>query len=272
MSENYKKEIMDYIKDEVNKWIDVVKKKYPDKLITRQWQILFPKGYVSGNNTMPVVTGCKDGKYLIGEVQFVLPTNLDLSLDDVELVLKEEPYVDVRDGKTESDQHRGAMALDDSIDILNHVVCSINDFINSLKITVPGSTQLSMFSTQGFGMKSTGKVKTVIGQSTGDIKQHIESSPHLPSWIKDIESRKVYDELIEKLTGAYQQYGNGDIGDFFKKYEQHLKNHGHLHYFCKYKGKIVILDEREHCTESYCSKKPYNSPCSVPVLRFGGES
>ena len=272
MSDEYKRLIFDKIKTEINNWIDIVKKKHNDLLLTKQWQILFPKGFTSGHNALAVVTNSKDGKHLVGEVQFVLPANLDLNIDDIELVLKDEPYVETK----EKTQNHKPVPIDDSIDILNRLILGINEFVQTISLNVPVSQQLSLFSSPA--KSSQNKGVSVIRQDsfTGidNVKQQMLNSPYLPEWIIAIESKKVYDELIDKLAQAYSQYqkqSNGITGfkDFFEKYEKHLLSHGHLHYYCKYKGKPVSLDEKGHCTELYCSKKPYNNSCPMATLKFG---
>jgi hypothetical protein len=102
------------------------------------------------------------------------------------------------------------------------------------------------------------------------------ASPHLPEWLKSISNKQLYDELIDKLVSAYVQYqrssgGQSSIKDFFEKYTSHMLSHGHLHHWCKYKGKPVELDERQFCTDAFCSKKLYNSSCPLAVLKFGKE-
>jgi hypothetical protein len=92
MKNGYKKLITDRIKDELNKWIDEIKSKSPDLLLTKQWRIIFPKGFQTGHNSLPVVTGSKQGQHLVAEVQFVLPEDLELDINNVELMLKNEPY------------------------------------------------------------------------------------------------------------------------------------------------------------------------------------
>ncbi len=92
MTEDYKKHITERIKDRVNHWIEELKSKHPELLLTKQWRILWPKGFIEGQNVIPVVTSSKQGKYLVGQVQFVLPQDLELDMDVVELVLEDEPY------------------------------------------------------------------------------------------------------------------------------------------------------------------------------------
>ena len=83
-AEDYKQQITLRIKDEINRWIDELKEKDPDLLLTKQWSIHFPKGFKAGFNSLPVITNSKDGKYLVGEVGFVLPESLELDMDSIE--------------------------------------------------------------------------------------------------------------------------------------------------------------------------------------------
>ena len=87
MTEDYKKHITERIKDRVNHWIEELKGKHPELLLTKQWRILWPKGFTEGQNVIPVVTSSKQGKYLVGQVQFLLPKDLELDMDAVELVM-----------------------------------------------------------------------------------------------------------------------------------------------------------------------------------------
>ena len=94
MSEEYKKLITERIRDEINRWIDELKGKHPELLLTKQWRILFPKGFLAGHNSIPVVTHSKEGQHLVAEIQFVLPDDLNLDIEDIQLVLKDEGYKD----------------------------------------------------------------------------------------------------------------------------------------------------------------------------------
>ena len=80
-AEDYKQHITLKIKDNINQWIDKLKTDQPDLLLTKQWNIHFPKGFKPGNNIIPVVTASKQGKYLIGELLFYLPDNLELDME-----------------------------------------------------------------------------------------------------------------------------------------------------------------------------------------------
>ena len=87
MSE-YRKAITERIKESVNNWIETLKKEQPELLLTKQWQVIFPKGFNEGYNILSVVTGSKKGKHLVAQVEFVLPRDLELDFDDLELVVK----------------------------------------------------------------------------------------------------------------------------------------------------------------------------------------
>ena len=48
MSDEYKKLILDKIREEVNRWINELKEKHDDLMLTRQWQVLFPRRIQGG--------------------------------------------------------------------------------------------------------------------------------------------------------------------------------------------------------------------------------
>jgi hypothetical protein len=278
MSDEYKKLILDKIREEVNRWIDELKEKHEDLMLTRQWQVLFPKGFQPGHIILPVITSSRNGKHLVANVEFVLPDDLHLDIENMKLALKDEAFkID-----PELVQSIKPIPIDEPLDLLNRVVIGVNEFIRSLTLVMPMGQQLNLFKTE-FGpasQQSNSSGILVSRPSGGDdldkIRRDIVASPHLPEWIKTIGNKQVYDELIDKLVPAYIQYhrssgGQSSIKDFFDKYTSHLLSHGHLHYYCKYKGKPVELDEREYCQESFCSKKPYNAMCSLAILKFGKE-
>ena len=266
MSEDYQKQIINKIKSEINRRIDELKNKHPEQLITKQWRVIFPKGFTAGHQALPVITNDKDGSRLVAEVQFVLPSSLDLNIDDIELVLKDEPYIE-----TAKEADTGPVPVDGSIDLLNRLVLGLNEFVQSVQFNVPMSKQLSLFSEPRKETRPVVVTGTTTTNRVDEVKQNMINSPYLPEWIKSVESPKIYNELMEKLAQAYQQNGFTGYKEFFEKYEKHLLNHGHLHYYCRYKGKPVTLDEHGHCEESFCSKKPYNSVCSIATLKFGGQ-
>jgi hypothetical protein len=287
MKNGYKKLITDRIKDEVNKWIDELKSKSPDLLLTKQWRIIFPKGFQTGHNTMPVVTGSKNGQHLIAEVQFVLPDDLELDINNVELVLKDEPYQEIKVKQT-------PVPIDEPLDIVNDLVVGINEFLQSLNISIPTNVPLpSLFASQSAGNKQDFQINvnplnhkmnvirnglSVSNQNDDGlidkVRKEMLRSSFLPEWFKTIESQQIWDELLNKLAEALLHYQNQvgrtvDLKEFFEKYTEHLQKQGKLYPYCKYKSKPIALDENGHCMENYCSKKPYNAPCPLTTLKFG---
>ena len=274
MSDEYKKLIIERVRDEINRRIDELKEKHADLLLTKQWRILYPKGFLAGHNSIPVVTHSKDGQHLIAEIQFVLPDDLNLDIEDIQLVLKDEGYQDTTGSAKQNSSH--PVPVDEPLDMLNRIVLGINEFISSL-----GTRPMPSGNIQPKPNLANGTANSpirVLGSENSDLedlKRRMINSSLLPEWIKSIELKTTYDEVISKLAIAYQQYqrqtmGRSDLGEFFAKYTAHLLNAGHLHYYCSYKGKPVELNERGHCQESYCSKKPFSDKCNVPKLRFGG--
>ena len=294
----YKKLITDRIKSAVNNWIDELKVKHKELLLTKQWKIIFPKGFQSGHVVLPVVTAAKKGKHLIAEVQFVLPDDLELDMEGIELVLKNEPY------KPDAKAKRadvGPVPLDESIDVLNDMLLGLNSFLQNLNFSMPGiampgsSKPTTLFSNPINVKKDQAQLKiNPLGNANGHnnfihrdsingssndsvidkIKKEMINSNYLPDWIKTIDSRDVWDQLLTKLAEAFlhyqQQVGKSvDLKEFFEKYTEHLLSQGKLYHYCKYKSKPVKLNTNNHCTENYCSKKPYNASCPLITLKFG---
>ena len=73
-------------------------------------------------STFPIVIGSFDEE----GVQFVLPDDLELDFEGIELVLKNEAFK-----QTEKDKKitTGPAPLDESIDILNDMVIGLNSFL-----------------------------------------------------------------------------------------------------------------------------------------------
>ena len=92
--DDYKQMIRESIAEEIGEWIERLKNQTPELKLTRQWNVFFPRGFESGNNVLPVITGSKEGKRLIGEVSFLLPQTLELDTEDLKLTLKDEPFVE----------------------------------------------------------------------------------------------------------------------------------------------------------------------------------
>jgi hypothetical protein len=120
------------------------------------------------------------------------------------------------------------------------------------------------------------KVNSILPSSheIGEVRDRIRSSGILPDWLKSVSNRDVYDQLIDKIAEGYVQYSKDSgkdvsLSSFIKLYEDYLKREGKLFDYCKYKAQPITLDEKGHCTEAYCSKKPYNRACEHSVLQFG---
>ena len=288
MTNGYKKAITQTVKESVNNWIETLKKETPELLLTKQWQVLFPKGFTEGYNVLSVVTGSKKGQHLIAHVEFVLPSDLELDFDDLELVLKNEPF---KESKPKVKKKAVPVPIDEPIDVLNNIVSGVNSFLGSLNINIPAAPAL-----QGFNLAETQsplKVQSLLStkpqvihmeaaqplKSTDEnlvekLKGEMLKSEHLPDWLKTIESREVFETLMQKLAEGFIHYQQKlghpvELKDFFDKYEEHLTEKNKLYYHCKYKGKPVQNDSNEWCLEPYCSKKPYKSKCSYSTLKFG---
>ena len=279
--DDYKQMIRESIAGEIGEWIERLKSQDNDLKLTRQWKVLFPRGFESGNNILPVLTGSKEGRRLIGEVSFILPDDLELDTEDLSLTLKNEPFVESTEPKITPEP------MEDSLDLLNRMVVSINEFLSGVEIESPGreiNPRRSPFF--GIDIEKTSKLNVIsfdngyIGQtklSTDKldiVKREMLASSHLPEWFKTISSYEIRNSLLEKLTEGYLHYKTKlgrdvPLKEFFSEYTAHLKKTDKLHDYCPYKAKPVNLTEKGHCLEDYCSKKPYNAPCRVPVLKFG---
>ena len=287
MSE-YRKDITERIKESLNNWIETLKKEQPELLLTKQWQILFPKGFNEGYNILSVVTGSKKGQHLIAQVEFVLPRDLELDFNDLELVLKNEPF---KKEIKETKKKALPIPIDEPIDVLNNMIIGVNSFLGSLNISVPSIPSFTGFNltekqqpirvspllsttTQNVPVAAAPPFKPADDNLVEKVKNTMLKSEYLPEWLKTIENREVFEALMQKLSEGFIHYqkkiGHAvDLKEYFDLYESHLKEQGKLHYYCKYKGKPVKHDSNEYCLESYCSKMPYKSKCSYSTLKFG---
>ena len=279
--DDYKQMIRESIAEKIGEWIERLKTQDNELKLTRQWKVFFPRGFEPGNNVLPVITGSKEGKRLIGEVSFILPESLELDTEDLKLTLKNEPFVESTEPKITPEP------MEDSLDLLNRMVVSINEFLSGVEIERPNKHEIRR-ETPFFGIDVEKKSKlNVISFDNGyvghmklstdkldTVKREMLASSHLPEWFKTISSRDIRDSLLEKLTEGYIHYKaklgrDVPLKEFFSEYTAHLKKTDKLHDYCPYKAKPVNLTDKGHCLEDYCSKKPYNAPCSVPVLKFG---
>ena len=278
-AEDYKQQITVKIKDSINQWIDKLKEEHKELLLTKQWNIHFPKGFKPGNNIIPVVTASKQGKYLIGELLFYLPDNLELNMDSIELTLKNEPF-DEKQVRVKT-----PVPLDEPLDVLNNIILGLNDFLGTLPMPAYSSNPVVRKSQNLFdNMQGTVvKPKTIPingfanNINNGDIdtiRKQILQSDHLPEWFRTIGSHEIREQLLTKIAESLAHYRKQvgraiDLQEFFDRYTEMLLKQDKLYHYCKYKSKPVSLDVSGHCTENYCSKKPYNAGCPHVTLRFG---
>ena len=129
--DDYKKMIRESIAEEIGEWVERLKTQDDELKLTRQWKVLFPRGFESGNNVLPVITGSKEGKRLIGEVSFILPDDLELDTSDLNLTLKNEPFKETTQPTVRPEP------MEDSLDLLNRMVVSINEFLSGVEIERP---------------------------------------------------------------------------------------------------------------------------------------
>ena len=266
---SYRDMITAKIRDAVNQWLDKLKKEKPELQLTRQWKIQFDNGFIPGHASLPVVTASRKGKHLIAEVGFIVPENLEIELDDLELSLLDEPFKQKR-------QQVVQPAIDQPLGVLNDIIVGVNNFLSELSFTsIPGQAVKKVNLTPSPQMINRLKVNAnaYSQQDIGDVRKQIRSSNMLPEWLRSISNLEVYNTLIDKIAEGYVQYSkttNVTLQEFFKLYEDYLKKDGKLFDYCKYKAQAIDLDESNgHCNENYCSKRPYNKPCSQAISKFG---
>ena len=276
MNSDYKTQITERVKSGINDWIGELKTKHPELLLTRQWRLLWPRGFEEGHNVVPVVTSAKQGQHLVAEASFVLPTSMELDLDALELSLKDEAY-------DPGSQDLNVPTPSNPLETLNSLVQGVNGFLESLTLT-----QAPVASSDPFGTIKPRQFSTVSPLSiqrpweshalqditqVEDIRQAMVKSPFLPEWYATISSPKVADDLLTRLAEGYLHQRSlgrtSGLKDYFEQYTAYLKKENKVHEFCSYKGKPVKLDDRGFCTESYCSKKPFQAVCPRSSLRFG---
>lgn len=278
MSNDYKQMIHEKIKDRINEWIDQLKVEHPELLLTKQWQLIFPTGFLPGQNLIPVVTNTKNGKQHIADVLFVLPDSMELDLDTIELELKNEPYQPPKSSKQKPDSPN----LSHSIDILNRIIEEVNHFIQSLSIPLQNPDPASLpFRSNNMTLPEKKPVPIKVMNSPTNsstlsleqIKKKILSSTDLPEWFKTIDSREIREQLLTVMAQSYLTYLEKDyhlsLEDFFFHYTNLLKQQNRLYPYCRYKAKAIQLDQNEYCLENYCSKKPYQEKCPYTTFKFG---
>ncbi len=276
MKSEYKTQITERIKDGLNTWIGELKTKHPELLLTRQWHLIWPRGFEEGHNVVPVVTSAKQGQHLVAEARFVLPPSMELDLDALELSLKDEVY-------DPGSQDQVSPALNDPLGTLSSLVEGINGFLETLTIkqkpTVLSDSFVSIkqrkFSTASpLSIQRPWEGSSLLDSTEVDqIRQAMEKSPFLPEWYASINNQTVADELLTKLAEGYLHQRSlgrtNGLKDYFEQYTAYLQKENKVHHFCHYKGKPVKFDEKGWCLEAYCSKKPYQAVCPRASLKFG---
>ncbi len=276
MNDSYKQIIQQHIKDKINEWIDQLKTEHPELLLTKQWQLIFPRGFKPGQNVIPVVTGSKNGKHHIADVLFVLPESLQLELDAIELELKNQPF------KPPEVSSNHPPPLSDSIDVLSRIISNVNQFLQSIHLPTPTSSHLDFphlesppadRPVQKVPIKVRQSDRQTASYSIEDIKKQMLLSNELPEWFQTIDSRDIREQLLINMAKTFLQYREQgyslSLSEFFEHYTRQLKQQNRLYPYCRYKAKPVLLDENEHCLENYCSKKPYQAPCPYSTIKFG---
>jgi len=273
--DNYKKQISDKIKQSISDWIAQQKTEHPDQLLRSNWKILFPKGFSSGQNTIPVVTPAKGSKRLVGEIGFYLQNDLVLNIDEVELTLKNEPF---KEGKKKKGKQE-LRSVDSSLDVISNIILGASEIMASLSgISAPvNRPQLPKF---GSPVKSSLVSPMVEKAPTDEITKTVRLMllhPDLPEYVRTIQDKTVRDGLLEKMSEAYLHYSNTmgrniDLPEFFDLWTKQLKDQGKIHPHCKWKGIPIELDKNGWCQEFNCSKLPYRSKCPQTTYKFGVRS
>ena len=266
---SYRDMITSKIRDEVNGWLDKLKKEKPELQLTRQWRILYENGFMPGHASLPVITGSKKGKHFIAEVGFIVPDNLEIDLDDLELSLMDEPFKQKKTTKL-------SPAIDQPLSVLNDIIVGVNNFLSELSFTsIPGQAVKRVNLTPSPQMINRLKVNAnaFSQQDIGDVRKQIRASNMLPEWLRSISNLEVYNSLIDKIAEGYVQYSKTSkvtLPEFFNLYEDYLKKEGKIYDYCKYKAQSIELDESNgQCLSTYCSKKPYNKVCDQSIKKFG---
>ena len=271
---NYKDEITARIKDAVNDWVNSLKEQKPELHLTRQWKLVHDNGFVPGYFSIPVVTGSRKGSHLIGEVGFQVSSDLELDLEDLEFIQKDEPYKVQKKVET-------IRPISEPLDLLNDILIGLNGFITNLSFpSTPGIARIaSPFDVKNAPLQANPikvRPQPMESQDIDEVRLQLKHRTVLPEWLRTISNSDVHDKLLDKIAESYLQYtanaGNHvSTQEFLNMYEKYLKREGKLYDYCSYKAKGIELDEKGHCTEAYCSKKPFNKTCEHAGLKFGSK-
>jgi hypothetical protein len=266
---SYKDAIRESIKEQINVWVQELKQKHPELLLTSQWDVVFKNGFVPGHVSLPVVCSSKEGKHQVATVEFIVPENLEVDLSDLRIELVDLPYVGRKSLVKETP------SLTTHLDTVNDLIIGVNKFLSGLLGNTPGAKQ------QPFVPGSIKPISVVQPKTSGSISTQSVNYSELqndlkhrgPEWFRLILDENVREELSKKIVEAYGEYlGKGNTAtwsEFLSMYESFLVQNGRLKPHCNYKGKKIDLDEAGFCLESYCSKKPYKSKCDYSGLKFG---
>ena len=271
---NYKDEITARIKDAVNDWVNRLKELKPGLHLTRQWKLEHDNGFAPGYYSIPVVTSSKKGRHLIGEVGFQVSSDLELDLKDIEFIQKDEPY----NIKSKAETIR---PISEPLDLVNDILIGLNGFIANLSFPATPSTAriAAPFDVRNAPLQvnpTRVRPQPMDSQDIDEVKLQLKHRTVLPEWLRTISSSDVHEKLLDKIADSYLQYtanaGNHvSTQEFLEMYEKYLKREGKLFDYCKYKAKGIELDDKGHCTEAYCSKKPFNKACEHAGLKFGSK-
>ena len=272
MTDDYKTQITQYVRDVIQQRLAHLKEAHPDRLYTQQWQLQWPDGFQEGNNVIPVTTTTKDGQYSIGELHLVVPASYELDLDAMEFVPKNEPCQPPQSTTT------NPPSLNNCLELVNAMFEALNGFLSTRvpsQGTIPPTEPRSAFR----GISGSPAPQTPSSLNTGSskqleqVRQAILQHDDLPDWFINLRDTEARDALLQKMAETYLQYnrqrnGNSSLAEFFEDYTEYLKDNNNLQDWCTYKAKPVELNSKGWCKETYCSKKPYRSTCPRATLKF----
>ncbi len=267
---SYKDQIIERVKEGVNGWIKTLKGKHQNLHLTSQWKLVHKNGFLPGYRTVPVVASSKQGPYLIGEVGFQVSDDLDINLNELEFIQKDEPYI-------ESHISPNVQPLSQPLDLLNNLLVGLNEFISETTRRTHYNV-LNGSATPTIPIIKPSPINVTHNDPPkGDLDEIVLQLKHrtvLPNWLRAIGNHEVQDTLFKKIAESFVHYKKQTgqsilLSDFIKRYEEYLKQEGKLYSFCTYKAKSVNLDEKGWCEESYCSKKPFQKVCEHAGLKFG---